>query len=238
MGTDIGLINERVTPGIDSASIRGRGCSVAAVMEALGRSTPADVASRFQIEPADILAALAWSGLGPESSPRLALVHENPRERALRPSLMEPAWAEVFPGSPRPARLALAAGLLQILDFWDESHEAAQSADDLGEHSLSPYWHGIAHRREPDPGNAAYWFRRVGRHPVFQDLGRRASGLLDAEGDSRLKSQLLKNGWDPYAMIELCTQAGSNENLARRLQRLELSLLFEATTRPLITLRS
>ena len=61
-------------------------------------------------------------------------------------------------------RLALAAGLLQIHDFWDASHEAAQEADDLGERDFSAYWHGIAHRREPDAGNASYWFRRVGRH--------------------------------------------------------------------------
>lgn len=234
MGVHIGLLQERLILESEEASVRGRGCSAVAVVEALGRSTPVAVAAEFQIEPADILAALVWRGLGDESAPRLALVQERPRDRGLLGSLVESAWADVLPGSSRPARLALAAGLLQIFDFWDESHEAAQAADDSGEHAFSPYWHGIAHRREPDPGNAAYWFRRVGRHPVFHELGRQSRFLVEAHADSRLAAQLLKNGWDPYVMIDLCTHAGANEALARRLQRLEMLLLLEATARTLI----
>lgn len=55
------------------------------------------------------------------------------------------------------AAKAFMAGMWLLFDFLDESHEVSQSLpDEWGAH-----WHGIMHRREPDPGNAAYWFRRV-----------------------------------------------------------------------------
>ncbi len=118
-------------------------------------------------------------------------------------------------------------------DFWDASHEAAQKADDLGERDFSAYWHGIAHRREPDPGNASYWFRRVGRHPLFPSLAEAARPLLERQGDASLTGRLLSGGgWNPSAMIDLCSEAKSGtprESLARRLQRLEMWLLLEAT---------
>jgi hypothetical protein len=132
----------------------------------------------------------------------------------------------------------MAAGLLQVFDFWDASHEAAQRADDLGERDFSAYWHGIAHRREPDPGNAAYWFRRVGRHPLFAPLAEAAATLLDAYSEKAPISRLPSGGWDAMAMIDLCTQAKAGtplEALARRLQRLEMWLLLEATFAPLAT---
>ncbi len=139
----------------------------------------------------------------------------------------------VFPGAPHRARLCLAAGLLQIHDFWDASHEAAQQADDQGEQACSAYWHGIAHRREPDAANAAYWFRRVGKHSIFKPLAEEARPFLDRHGDSQIAGRLLPGGiWNATAMIDLCTQARPgtpNEALARRLQRLEMWLLLEAT---------
>jgi hypothetical protein len=148
-------------------------------------------------------------------------------------SASEPALAELLPNASRPARLALSAALLQILDAWEASHEAAQEADDLGERRFSAYWHGIAHRREPDAGNAAYWFRRVGRHALFPALAAAARPSLDAHGDAIWKARLIgPGGWDPLAMVDLCTRsrAGSEEErLARRLQRLEMSILLEAT---------
>jgi hypothetical protein len=127
----------------------------------------------------------------------------------------------------------LSAGLLLLHDFWVASHEAAQQADDLGERRFSAYWHGIAHRREPDAGNAAYWFRRVGRHSIFPPLGEQAKPLLEEHGDAALTARILgQGGWNPMAMIDLCTQTASgthHETIARKLQRLEMQLLLDAT---------
>src|SRR5207302_1768210 len=149
------------------------------------------------------------------------------------PALGEDAMSRLLPGASRQSRLALAAGLLQIHDFWEDSHEAAQQADDLGERSFSAYWHGIAHRREPDVGNAAYWFRRMGRHPVFHLLAGAWEPLVGEAGGEA--SRLIRQGaWDPFAFVGYCdtAKAGSaEEDLARRIQRTEMILLLDATAR-------
>jgi hypothetical protein len=134
--------------------------------------------------------------------------------------------------TPPRLRLSLAAGLKLMFEFWDESHEAAQQADDQGESRFAPYWHGIAHRREPDPGNAAYWFRRVGTHPLYPELRRKAASIAGVDDSGRLVQRLLDSKtWSPQAFIDLCTQAGTKEerSIARRVQAAEMRLLFDAT---------
>jgi hypothetical protein len=120
-----------------------------------------------------------------------------------------------------------------VHDFWEASHEAAQRADDLGERGSSAYWHGIAHRREPDAGNAAYWFRRVGRHPLFDRLARDARPLLDPSGDPATAAKLVTGDtWNPFAFIDFCTNARPGSDaaaLALRLQRLEMLALLDAS---------
>jgi hypothetical protein len=206
------------------------------VSELVGRlelgERPSAMVAAGAVTPADVVAALAHEALGSDGAVGLPLVQARPARPRLERVLSEPAWAEVFPQADRPSRLAMAAGLLQVFDFWDASHEAAQQADDLGEPAFSAYWHGIAHRREPDPGNAAYWFRRVGRHALFTALADSARPILDEHGDTALNSRLLSGGWNAMAMIDLCSQAqpgSSREAVARRLQRLEMWLLLEAT---------
>jgi hypothetical protein len=195
--------------------------------------SPAGLIARGGLAAADLVAALAETALGEDGSVGPTLVQTKPGNPALLGSLSEPAWVAVYPGKPHRARLTLAAGLLQIHDFWDASHDAAQRADDTGEREFSAYWHGIAHRREPDAGNAAYWFRRVGKHSVFKPLAEAARPLLNQHGDPALAARLISGGgWNASAMIDLCTTAkpGSpNETIARRLQRIEMWLLLEAT---------
>jgi hypothetical protein len=203
-----------------------------------GGKPPAAVIASASLDPSELVAALAAAALGCDGSPGPTLTQTSPKAPRLLPQLSETAWAGAWPEAPRTARLNLAAGLHLMHDFWDASHTAAQEADDLGERDFSAYWHGIAHRREPDAGNASYWFRRVGRHPIFPSLVEEARPLLDEHGDAQLTSRLVSGGWNPGAMIELCTQARtgtSRETLARRLQRLEMWLLLEATVVALVS---
>ena len=95
---------------------------------------------------------------------------------------------------------AVKAGLLLAADAWDEAHEVAQELDTVE----GSYWHGIVHRREPDAGNAKYWFRRVGTHPVFAVLGEWDSRLPPSA--KQVFDTLIPSGaWDPFAFIDVCT---------------------------------
>ena len=94
---------------------------------------------------------------------------------------------------------AVKAGLLLAIDAWEEAHNVAQDLDTVE----GRYWHGIVHRREPDAGNARYWFRRVGEHSVFQQL----AGAYRSNGLSGLTAfaEINKSGaWDPLIFIDLC----------------------------------
>jgi hypothetical protein len=204
---------------------------ISELLDRLGRGqAPAEVRRSLDLTPAEYVRALGQAALDPgDPGAWPGLVRAAPRRGWLAPALGDAACAELFPAAARPARLALSAGLLQVHDFWDASHQAAQQADDLGERGSSAYWHGIAHRREPDPGNAAYWFRRVGRHPLFARLAEQGRGVIeDAGAGTPLK---IGSTWDPFAFLDFCTTARSDaeRSLAARLQRLEMGLLLQAT---------
>jgi hypothetical protein len=201
-------------------------------------ATPAQVRESLGLGPVEYLTSLGRAAFGSEgAADGPGLIQGAPRHPWLAGSLRETAWADAFPGTARPARLAAEAALLQVHDFWEASHHAAQEADDLGESQFSAYWHAIAHRREPDPGNASYWFRRVGRHPLFSTLARKARPLLEAHGNPALSAQLLAGDvWNPPAFIAFCATAPrvtADADLALRLQRIELIALLEATVQAL-----
>lgn len=61
------------------------------------------------------------------------------------------------------------SGLWLLAGDLDRSHSISQD-DSSAEGS---FWHGIMHRREGDFGNAKYWFRRVGNHPVLDALSQK-----------------------------------------------------------------
>ena len=161
----------------------------------------------------DVVAILALDGDGERLMP---LVMERCSSETARERLRVSSAARLFAGARAPE--AARGGLYVYFYCFEEAHAIAQDIA-IAEGS---YWHAIVHRQEPDAGNAAYWFRQVGAHPIFPALARAAGQ---------------QGPWDPFAFIELCEQArrqpGSElETRARAIQRVEWQLLFDYCARP------
>jgi hypothetical protein len=121
--------------------------------------------------------------------------------------------------------LACLAGLWLYHSFLDESHAISQDLDTLE----GSYWHAILHRREPDYGNAKYWFRRVPRHAIFPELCRAATNLTTEEGTPPGSEFLLRQqAWNAAAFVDLCEIAHGQvalDRLCRLIQGREWELL-------------
>jgi hypothetical protein len=166
----------------------------------------------FRLDPAkygpDVAALLAeprLAALGPgapEPEVRVELRRFDPRTD-LGPTVTDPD-----------AALACHAGLWLYFDYLDESHAISQ---ELGTPEGS-FWHAIMHRREPDPWNSKYWWRKVGPHPVLDQLRERAPALGYAFTT-------------PEAFVDFCEKVHDSgtpdEELAKRVQLLEWQLLFD-----------
>lgn len=161
------------------------------------------------------------------------------------PSTYPPAVAELLrelplaplgPGEPRSELrprleraqselpLACRAGLWLAYNFLDEAHTISQ---DL-ETAEGSCWHALMHRREPDYSNSKYWFRRVGRHPIYgqipEEIARR---LLPVPVQA---SFLVEREWDAMAFVDLCERSAEEarpcHELCRQVQKIEWELLF------------
>lgn len=122
------------------------------------------------------------------------------------------------------------SGLWLYHDCFDEAHKISQDLATVD----GSFWHGILHRREPDPGNAAYWFRRVGRHPVFPALRDAAAEIVARHPSAGLR---LGPEWDPFQWIDYWEEARrqpgtEKEAAAMEIQRAEWELLFDWCARP------
>jgi hypothetical protein len=128
----------------------------------------------------------------------------------------------LFPGAVSPE--GAMAGLWIYYSYFDECHNLVQ---DLNTPEGS-YWHAILHRQEPDDWNAAYWFRRVGRHAIHDALVTEAARLADNRPEA---AEVARGGWNAEGFIRYCAmaraRAGSEtERLAREIQMAEWRLLF------------
>lgn len=89
-------------------------------------------------------------------------------------------------------QLLCISGLWLLAGELDRSHSISQ---DIGSVEGS-FWHGIMHRREGDFGNSKYWFRRVGSHPVFDQLAEISDGVYS----------------DPYDFVDECSRVQQNRD--------------------------
>ena len=135
--------------------------------------------------------------------------------------------AALFPGHKEPE--APMAGLWLYFSCFEEAHRLI----DDPRTPEGTYWHAILHRQEPDEGNAAYWFRRLGRHPIFESLGEIARTILTTFP----KAEFRVERWDPFAFAAYCGRARQQpgtpqERAAKEIQRAEWQLLFDHSARP------
>ena len=189
-------------------------------------------------------AVAAWKAL--LAGPGLPELGPGPRAGVVALAVLEEACAKALA---RGAGSGLAGGPPALLTggergelargavlLWHDQHEVAHGiAQEIASREGS-WLHGMLHRREPDYGNAAYWYQRVGQHPAFAELARRAGVILEEAGDGEggLRRVLFRGAaWSARGFIDACEQcAGRSAMEARRrvlarIQSVEFEVFLE-----------
>ncbi len=154
---------------------------------------------QFDLFAADSLAVLPPPILDAALAAELPGLADAPHDGALASLLAEQGRLE-WSGFDGPRRSLALCGLWLLAGELDRSHSISQDIRS----SDGSFWHGIMHRREGDFGNSKYWFRRVGSHPVLEQLPRLS------EGDYA----------DPFDFVDECSRAlGKGGESYQRCQR-------------------
>lgn len=101
----------------------------------------------------------------------------------------------------------LRAAALLWNDHLDEAHQIVQ---DLGNADAS-LLHAIMHRREPDYGNARYWFRKVGEHPSYIGLTLETTTILGNHPELQSFKMIASDRWNPLAFVDACEAAARKD---------------------------
>jgi hypothetical protein len=167
-------------------------------------------------------------GLGQDGKRLIPLVSGVCSSEEARLLLKKQSASALFPKAAAPE--SALGGLWLYFSCFDECHEIVQDVHS----SEGSFWHAILHRQEPDSGNAAYWFRRVGNHPIYKDLTGAADEIVARYPEAEFRSG---GKWDPFSFVMFCERArqqpGSpSEQAALEIQRAEWQLLFDYCARP------
>ena len=97
------------------------------------------------------------------------------------------------------------SGLWLLNNCLDRSHDISQTIKSK-EGSL---WHAMMHRLEGDFWNSKYWYRKVGPHPVFEQIC-----LWSQELDSLPNSISDSETWNPEAFVDLCESVATGNSVS------------------------
>lgn len=146
------------------------------------------------------------------------------RPGTLSAAKVERAVTGALAGAAHPRAAELTALALLWHDHPDAAHELVQERPGAD----AAWVHGLLHRREPDHGNAAYWFRRVGRHPAFPVLAAAVAALPVSQKLPALRDKLTAGGaWDAFAFNDAVAAAdAASEAFLRAVQAEEFAVLL------------